>query len=108
MAVETYSPRRRAEFLLNNAVDGTDYKRAVREVQQLADAETRRVRLAVPSGVTQLFTPELARLRKIRPDVELELVSGARPVNLQKGEADLAIRVGTVTPCEVATRHTAG
>ena len=35
MAVETYSPRRRAEFLLNNAVDGTDYKRAVREVRKL-------------------------------------------------------------------------
>ena len=35
MAVETYSPLRRAEFLLNNAVNGTDYKRAVREVREL-------------------------------------------------------------------------
>ena len=35
MAVEVYSPRRRAEFLLNNAVDAADYKRAVREVRKL-------------------------------------------------------------------------
>ena len=35
MPVEVYSPRRRAEFLLNNAVDATDYKRAVREVREL-------------------------------------------------------------------------
>ena len=33
--VEHYSARRRAEFLLNNAVDATDYKRAVREVRRL-------------------------------------------------------------------------
>ena len=35
MAVEVYSIRRRAEFLLNNAVDAADYKRAVREVRKL-------------------------------------------------------------------------
>jgi len=33
--VEVYSPRRKAEFLLNNAVDADDYKRAVREVRKL-------------------------------------------------------------------------
>ena len=35
MPVEVYSPRRRAEFLLNNADDATDYRRAVREVRKL-------------------------------------------------------------------------
>ena len=35
MPVEVYSARRKAEFLLNNAVDATDYKRAVREVRKL-------------------------------------------------------------------------
>lgn len=35
MAVEVYSPQRRAELLLNNAVDAADYKRAVREVRKL-------------------------------------------------------------------------
>ena len=33
--LEAYSPRRRAEFLLNNAVNGADYKRAVHEVRKL-------------------------------------------------------------------------
>lgn len=35
MPVEVYSPRRRAEFLLNNAVNAADYKRAVRAVRGL-------------------------------------------------------------------------
>ena len=34
-AVEVYSPRRRAEFLLTNAVDADDYAWAVREVRRL-------------------------------------------------------------------------
>jgi AbrB family looped-hinge helix DNA binding protein len=35
LPVETYSPERRAEFLLSNAVDDDDYARAVREVRKL-------------------------------------------------------------------------
>jgi AbrB family looped-hinge helix DNA binding protein len=35
MAVEVYSARRRAEFLLNNAVDAADYKRALSAVRKL-------------------------------------------------------------------------
>jgi AbrB family looped-hinge helix DNA binding protein len=39
--VEVYSTRRKAEFLLNNAVDAADYKRAVRAVRKLGlDPET--------------------------------------------------------------------
>lgn len=33
--VEAYSPERKAEFLLNNAVDAADYKRAVNAVRKL-------------------------------------------------------------------------
>ncbi len=33
--VEVYSARRKAELLLNNAVDAADYKRAVRAVRKL-------------------------------------------------------------------------
>ena len=33
--IETYSPERKAEFLLSNAVDEADYARAVAEVQRL-------------------------------------------------------------------------
>ncbi len=35
MPVETYSPKRRAEFLLSNTVDMEDYARAVEEVHKL-------------------------------------------------------------------------
>ena len=35
MPVEVYSLRRRAEFLLNNAVDARDYRRARAEVRRL-------------------------------------------------------------------------
>ena len=35
LPLETYSPERRAEFLLSNAVDAEDYARAVREVEKL-------------------------------------------------------------------------
>lgn len=35
LPIETYTPERRAEFLLSNAVDRADYTRAVREVRRL-------------------------------------------------------------------------
>lgn len=35
LPVEIYSTRRKAEFLLNNAVDATDYERALEEVEKL-------------------------------------------------------------------------
>ena len=33
--VERYTPERKAEFLLSNAVDATDYRKARREVRKL-------------------------------------------------------------------------
>jgi len=33
--IEKYSPERKAEFLLNNAVDPVDYRRARKEVEKL-------------------------------------------------------------------------
>lgn len=35
LPIETYTPERRAEFLLSNAVDADDYARAVKEVRAL-------------------------------------------------------------------------
>jgi len=34
-SMERYSPERKAEFLLNNAVDDTDYLKARKEVRRL-------------------------------------------------------------------------
>ena len=35
LPIERYSPERKAEFLLSNAVDDKDYKRARKEVEKL-------------------------------------------------------------------------
>jgi AbrB family looped-hinge helix DNA binding protein len=35
VAVERYTPERKAEFLLSNAVDAADYRRARKEVRRL-------------------------------------------------------------------------
>lgn len=55
-----------------------------------------RVRLAMPTGSAQLFTPHLPRLQREFPELSLELLSETRTVDLGKGEADLALRVGPV------------
>jgi DNA-binding transcriptional LysR family regulator len=80
-------------------------ERAVHAVQKLVTQQSARVRLAVPSGFTVLFTTALSRLRERRPGLELELVSGARPVDLKKGEADLAVRVGAITDKDLVSRR---
>ena len=35
MPVESYTDERKAEFLLNNAIDAADYEHAVKEVRKL-------------------------------------------------------------------------
>ena len=35
LPLEPYSPRRKAEFLLNNAIDAEDYERALKQVEAL-------------------------------------------------------------------------
>lgn len=68
----------------------------MRLVEEAATADSVRVRLAVPSGLTALITQHLERLRRDHADAWLELLSGSRPVNLKKDEAELALRLGPV------------
>ena len=79
-------------------------ERAVAAVRNQVSTRRARVRLAVPSGFTSLFTPRIAQLQKEHPKLSLELVSGARPVDLKKGEADLAVRVGIVGDKDLIAR----
>jgi len=81
-----------------------DVERAMRAVSELASAETARVRLAVPSGMSQLLARGLPRLRARHAEVALEIVSGSRLVDLRRGEADLAIRVGPVTDPDLVVK----
>lgn len=54
------------------------------------------VRLALPSGLSTLFADRLGAFHAAHPDTTLELTSGSRPVDLQRGEADLALRTGVI------------
>jgi DNA-binding transcriptional LysR family regulator len=77
---------------------------AVSRVRDLVAARRNRVRLAVPSGLTTLFTSHVAKLQEEHPKLSLEIVSGARPVDLAKGEADLAVRAGVIADKELIAR----
>jgi DNA-binding transcriptional LysR family regulator len=82
----------------------TEVERAVSAVRRAATAQAGRVRLAVPSGFTRLFTAGLGQLCLDHPGLSLELVSGSRPADLKRGEADLAIRSGPVADKELTAR----
>jgi len=73
-------------------------------IRELAANRSVRVRLALPSGLTGLFTPHVAALQRAHPKLALELVSGARPANLKAGEADLAIRIAPITDKDLVAR----
>jgi DNA-binding transcriptional LysR family regulator len=79
-------------------------EQAVAAVRDEVSTRRARVRLAVPSGFTKLFTLHVAELQKQHPKLALELVSGARPVDLKRGEADLAVRVGTISDKDLIAR----
>ena len=82
-----------------------DVARAVLAVEdEVANRQTR-VRLAVPSGFTKLFTEQIAQLRRQSPDISLELLSGSRLADLKRGEAELALRMGPVTDEDLVAQH---
>jgi DNA-binding transcriptional LysR family regulator len=78
--------------------------RAVLAVHGRASQRAARVRLAMPTGFTALFSAELPRLRAAHPQLTLELLTGSRPVDLERGEADLAIRSGPIGEALIARR----
>ena len=81
-----------------------EMQRAAQAVRDLAGKARARVRLALPSGFPRLFTARLPQLRRAHPSLSLELSSGARPVDLLKGEADLAVRGGPLGGDDLVAR----
>jgi DNA-binding transcriptional LysR family regulator len=79
-------------------------EQAVARVRDHVSTRRARVRLAVPSAFTTLLTSRVAELQKEHPKLSLELVSGARPADLKKGEADLAVRMGPIADKELIAR----
>ena len=84
-----------------------DVARAVGAVQELVATHRSRVRVAVPTGVSRLIAPHLARLRSEHPEITIELLSASGVVDLAKGEADLAVRVGPITDPDLTARKLA-
>ena len=66
------------------------------DIRGRATQRQARVRLAMPTGFTRLFTANLARLRAAEPQLTLELLTGAKVIDLKMEQADLAIRSGPV------------
>jgi DNA-binding transcriptional LysR family regulator len=81
-----------------------EIQRVVLSVRDLVAQQKARVRLAMPTGLVQLFTARLDRLQREHPGISLELLSGSRPVDLKKGEADLAVRTGVIADPDLVAR----
>ncbi len=80
-------------------------ERTVLAARAVVEAEKARVKLAVPSGFTRVLGTALADLRRAHPELSLEIVSGARPVDLERGEADLAIRARAIVSDDLIARR---
>ena len=83
-------------------VEGIEH--AVLAVQDQVTQQPTRVRLALPSGFTRLFTAHLDRLLDTPSRVSLELLTGSKTLDLSKGEADIAIRSGPVADENLVAR----
>lgn len=81
-----------------------DIDTAVAAIRSLAAKEQTHIRLAMPTGFSRMFSESLGQLRKGYPEISLEVLSGSRPVDLKKGEADLAIRSGPITDPDLVAR----
>jgi DNA-binding transcriptional LysR family regulator len=71
-------------------------ERSTREMREQVTTQTARVRVAVPTGLVKLFAPHLGTLQRRHPEIVLAFLSSSQPADLNKGEAELAIRVGEI------------
>ena len=71
-------------------------ERSTREIRDQVMAQTARVRVAVPTGLVKAFAPHVGALHRRHPEIVLVFLSSSQPADLNKDEAELAIRVGEV------------
>ena len=81
--------------------------RAAGALAERAGSQKTLVRLATPSGFGRYINPQLGAFHAQHPTVTIELVSGSRPVDLKKSEAELAIRMGPLDDDELVVRKIA-
>jgi DNA-binding transcriptional LysR family regulator len=71
-------------------------QRSVHAVRESAQARRTRVRVALPSAFIPFLAADLARFGQQHPELTLETVSAGQLHDLQRGEADLALRIGPI------------
>ena len=79
-------------------------EQAVAGVGSLVDASKQHVRLACPSGFATFLADALVQFHRDCPEIELELLSGSQPIDLNRGEAELALRVGPIADQDLLVR----
>jgi len=62
------------------------------------------VRVTCPEGFSAYLVDQLVELRVLYPDVVVEIVADVRPLDLARGEADLALRMSPTTQRDLVTR----
>jgi LysR family transcriptional regulator, glycine cleavage system transcriptional activator len=85
---------------------GRAYLREVGLILDQLDIATRKFKVAyerqiltvdvLPSIGSYWLMPKLGDFTRMHPGIEVRIVTSIRPVNLQSGEADLAVRVGAL------------
>jgi DNA-binding transcriptional LysR family regulator len=73
-----------------------EMERAALAIAARVQSQKSRVRLATPSGFSRLLGPHLGDFHAAHPNIVLEILGSSRPVDLKRGEADLAIRQGPI------------
>jgi DNA-binding transcriptional LysR family regulator len=81
-----------------------EVERAVLAVGELATAGKTRVRVATPSGFARFLSPHLSAFQARHPGITIDVSSGSHPVDLKRGEADLALRIGPSDDQDLVSR----
>jgi DNA-binding transcriptional LysR family regulator len=81
-----------------------DMRRSARAIEELVKSQQARVRISTPSGFTRLFGDKVGELRRQHPEIILDFSTEARHVDLLRGEADIAVRVGPVAGDDLLAR----
>jgi DNA-binding transcriptional LysR family regulator len=81
-----------------------EVERTIVGLQALVGSRKQHVRLACPSGFGIFLSSHLSRFQRKFPGIEMELLSGSQPLDLKKGEAELALRIGPIADEELIAR----
>jgi DNA-binding transcriptional LysR family regulator len=79
-------------------------ERYIQALDDLVSSRRNRVRLALPSGFITIFAEDLAVLAHEHPELRLEIISSGQFADLQRGAADLALRVGPIHDQDLVAR----